>query len=266
MFCFVCSRIFPPESRASLRPKCSYCGAETPVEGTSSPSRRSRLAPSPTPAAPAVVLVRAVDPHSQLLIDPVDGELAAALGGGVLRGATILVSGPQGAGKSTIAAEFIDGLRRRRGGLSWWLDRDQMSDALVAALFKRTGGDLTALRIVGPRPRNDPDYKPISWRDAIDIVPESASGFVVDSLQRWADSSLIEQDRIMEHLLDDPTDRVAVVISRTNSRGDPTGHASARYDADADLIVTHKSIVVVKSRWTPGCPLTVPRAPREPVN
>src|SRR4051794_29899418 len=131
MFCFACSFA---SSAGFVGDQCPKCGAEAVVRPPPATARRKPAAPSgPAPA----VLVRSVDAAAKMVVEPVEGELAAALGGGVLRGATILVSGPQGAGKSTISAEFVDSLRRHRGGLSWWLDRDQMQDSLVAALFQR---------------------------------------------------------------------------------------------------------------------------------
>jgi hypothetical protein len=204
------------------------------------------------------LLVRRVSADAaQLPVDRCGGELAAALGGGFLRGSSVLLSGPRGSGKSTLAMEALVQLQRVRGGLLWWLDRDQGDDRLIAHLCARMGGDLDALRIVRPPPGSS-----LTWRDALAAVPDDAPAFVLDSLFTWGGRSMVEQDRIVTELMDDPTDRVALVIQRWNKGSEPVGHADAQYDVDADVHVYEERLEVRKCRWTPPTLRAFPREAR----
>ena len=194
---------------------------------------------------------------SSLPCDDLEGELAAILGGKIMVGGLVFVTGPSGSGKSTLSMELLCAYRRLFGSLLYWCDRDQGHDALVAQLVPRVGGDGAALRVIGTPPGADDGS--FTWRDALERVPEDAPAFVFDSLSGWAGGRLEEQDVIMRHLRGDRR-HTAIVIQRENAQGGVYGHAAQGFEVDAHVTVTPRQLVRVKSRWTdPSLPAELPR-------
>jgi hypothetical protein len=105
-------------------------------------------------------------------------ELARVLGGVRAHG-TILLAGEAGAGKSTVAAELAAAVAEARGGLSYWLDRDQQAHDLIATLFTRINESMDRVVLVEERDPGEEGYEPLDWRGALAHVPDEAACVVV---------------------------------------------------------------------------------------
>jgi DNA repair protein RadA/Sms len=231
------------------------CGASTWIAPPAPPKAARRSAAPGGERSP--VFVRSLEGAAPLIVEPYAGELAQVLGG-ILRGGLLLLAGDPGAGKSTLAAELATAIAGARGGLAYWLDREQ-DDSLVRANIERVGQSVDRVRLVSARPKTDPDYKPITWAQALALVPMEAPVLVLDSLQAWARSEA-EQRACLEAI--NGREGIGIVINRSTKAGDVAGALALQYDGDATIVLSSSAIDVLKCRWLPGCPRTFPRADR----
>jgi predicted ATP-dependent serine protease len=191
------------------------------------------------------------------------GVLSDALEGIVL-GSVILLWGPPGAGKSTLAAELGARLAAHEGGACWWLDRDQLNRSLIKGCFTRAGVPKEGisdrrLRIVSPYPPHHPKFRPISWRDAFAAVPKRAPVAVVDSLQAWAGlHDFAEQSALLRAA--QALGPTVVVISEATKSGDAAGRLSNQHTGDATVTITPDLITITKCRWR-SAPVQIARTP-----
>ncbi|MCC6556092.1 MAG: AAA family ATPase [Polyangiaceae bacterium] len=251
--CSGCSRPWDPACR-----QCDSCGATYPVN-VGIPAR-----PTTAPKGPATrIKVETLEGVQDLVPVHCDAVLARALGG-IVPGSLVLVWGLPGAGKSTLAAELAAQLAARFAGLCYWLDMEQLNGGLIKACFSRTGSPTDRLRVVRPEDRADPRSLPVTWRDAIAVIPRSPRVVVVvDSLQTWAEGHR-EQIALMQSLRTlrpspRATGATVLVISHATKKGDAAGRNTNQHSGDANVTVDVSSITVTKCRWVP-CPRTLPRA------
>ena len=252
--CSGCSRPWDPAGR-----QCDRCGATYPV------NVGSRSDPSaPTAGAAYGIKVETLAGVRDLVPIKCGALLSRALGG-IVPGSVILLWGLPGAGKSTLAAELAAQLAQRFEGLCYWLDMEQLNGGLIKACFTRTGSTTDRLRVVHPDDTPDPHRLPITWRDALAIIPRSPRAVVVvDSLQTWAESHR-EQTALMRSLRTlRPSSRstgpTVIAISHATKKGDAVGRNTNQHSGDTNVTVDVTSITVTKCRWTP-CPRSLPRPP-----
>jgi predicted ATP-dependent serine protease len=234
--------------------RCRVCGKPRPrLSGgiCECGSEAFELVEPPAPRAPPLpsgIVVATVHDAPPLDVRPFRGALAQVMGGGVVLGLRVLVSGKKGSGKSTVCAELGAAMAAELGGLLYWLDAEQ-DRSLVGALFARTGSPADRVRWVGRDP-NAP--RSISWREAFAAVGPDAAVVVVDSLQRWARSDA-EQTALLEALKAIPV--TCLVISHANKRGEASGQSANQHDCDTTVTVRKlgKRTVLLcdKCRWAP---------------
>lgn len=257
--CSGCSRPWDPACR-----QCDSCGATFPVN-VGAPSRPEALPAGPAPR----IKVEALDGVRDLVPVQCDAALSRALGG-VVPGSLLLVWGLPGAGKSTLAAELAAQLSERFAGLCYWLDMEQLNGGLIKACFSRTGSPTDRLRVVRPDDSVDPHRLPVTWRDALAVIPRSPRAVVVvDSLQTWAESHR-EQVALLQSLRtlrssSRATGPTVVVISHATKKGDAAGRNTNQHSGDANVTVDVSSITVTKCRWTP-CPRVLARFSSKTLN
>ncbi len=187
-------------------------------------------------------------------------ELARVLGGVRAQG-TILLAGEAGAGKSTVAAELAAAVAEARGGLSYWLDRDQQAHDLIADLFTRVNASMDRVVLVEERDPREEGYEPLDWRSALAHVPGEAACAVWDSLETWAGSYAEQAD--LARAVSAHGAAVKLILCGTNAAGDVEGLARLRRAGDAVVVLDAEGWLVKKCRWLPDCPQRFPRRPRE---
>lgn len=124
--------------------RCSECGFWGTVEAVAAPPRTAKSAPAEAPA-PTVDLTRSESPGQRLATGV--GEVDRALAGGFVPGASVLLGGEPGVGKSTLALQLA---RRfaKNGQKTLYVAGEESLDQ-VALRLKRLGGPLPALRFLG---------------------------------------------------------------------------------------------------------------------
>ncbi|MEP7124285.1 MAG: hypothetical protein ABJE95_25380 [Byssovorax sp.] len=187
-------------------------------------------------------------------------ELARVLGGVRAQG-TILLAGEAGAGKSTVAAELAAAVAEERGGLSYWLDRDQQAHDLIATLFTRVNASMDRIVLVEERDPREEGYEPLDWRSALAHVPGEAACVVWDSLETWAGSYGEQAD--LARAVSAHGAAVKLILCGTNAAGDVEGLARLRRAGDAVLVLDAEGWLVKKCRWLPDCPQRFGRQARE---
>ena len=250
--CSGCSRPWDPAWR-----QCDWCDATYPVNV-------GQRAKGEAAVVHQGIKVETLDGVRDLVPTQCSAMLARAMGG-VVPGSQILIWGLPGAGKSTLAAEFAAQLARRFRGLCYWLDMEQLNGGLIKACFARTGSPTDRLRVVRPTESPDPRHAPVTWRDALAVIPRSSRVVVVvDSLQTWAEThreqaALMRTLRTLRPSADAPGPTV-LVISHATKKGDAAGRNTNQHSGDANVTVEPASITVTKCRWIP-CPRVVHRPP-----
>lgn len=152
------------------------------------------------------------------------------------RGALVVLWGPPGGGKSTMAARWLDGLR---------------GPVLYAALEEGLGPTLAGrLSRLGITRR---DFGVIGRASVDDLCAEirrrRAVGLVVDSVQR----ALFEPAELRHVLATHPTLRVLIAVCQVNAKGVPEGKKALLHEADVSLRVGGLRSVLEKSRYQEVC-------------
>ena len=255
LVCACCSR--PWNASAGT---CVKCGATYPInlEPPAAPAPRPAQGPPPIPLEVPGIKIESLEGARDLTPIPYDAILSHALGG-VVPGMTILVWGLPGAGKSTLAAQLAALMARAMKGVCYWLDMEQLNRSLIKACFTRTYSPTDRVRVISARSPRDPQYAPVTWRDALAAIrPSRRSVVVVDSLQTWAGPSHREQAALMKAVqVLGPT---IIVISHANKKGEASGRSTNQHSGDANVTVGVTEITVTKCRWS-QCPRVLPRLP-----
>lgn len=172
-------------------------------------------------------------------------ELARATAGKWPRRGVVVVSGPGGAGKSTlVAAAALDLMRK---GLSVAALDAEMGAELAAYTWKRAGASRAELRALT---RLEPDDGPWSeLRDAAgahDVV-------VVDSLHEWLEvagkDGTVGDDCGRRGVL--ARTSLVFVIAHYAKAGHVHGSVKTNHRGDAVIIVTDDAIEAQKCTWAP---------------
>jgi predicted ATP-dependent serine protease len=259
LVCACCSRPWDPSVGS-----CGMCGATYPINLALPPPP----APRPTQGPPRIALevpgikVETLEGARDLTPIAYDAALSQAMGG-VVPGMTILVWGLPGAGKSTLAAQLAASMVRAMKGVCYWLDMEQLNRSLIKACFTRTRSPTDRVRVISARSPRDPNYTPVTWRDALTAIPPSRrSVVVVDSLQTWAGGSHREQTALMKAAqVLGPT---VLVISHANKKGEASGRSTNQHSGDANVTVGVTEITITKCRWS-QCPRVLQRLPEPPL-
>jgi len=196
-----------------------------------------------------------------MTVIPYEASEVARVLGGVRAQGTILLAGEAGAGKSTVAAELAAAVAEQRGGLSYWLDRDQQAHDLIATLFTRVNASMDRVVLVEERDPGEEGYEPLDWRAALAHVPGEAACVVWDSLETWAGSYGEQAD--LARAVSAHGAVVKLILCGTNAAGDVEGLARLRRAGDAVLVLDVEGWLVKKCRWLPDCPQRFPRLARE---
>ena len=258
LVCACCSRPWAPAARV-----CAKCGATYPVNLAPPPP------PPPAPGPPRLagevpgIKIETLEGARDLTPLDYNAVLSKALGG-VVPGMTLLVWGLPGAGKSTLAAELAAAMVSAMKGVCYWLDMEQLNRSLIKACFTRTRSPTDRVRVISARSPRDPQYTPVTWRDALAAVrPSRRSVVVVDSLQTWAGPSYREQTALMKAVqVLGPT---ILVISHANKKGEASGRSTNQHSGDANITVGRTEITVTKCRWSP-CPRVLSRLSDPPLD
>jgi hypothetical protein len=200
---------------------------------------------------------------ARMTILPYEASELARVLGGVRAHGTILLAGEAGAGKSTVAAELAAAVAEERGGLSYWLDRDQQAHDLIATLFTRVHASMDRVVLVEERDPGEEGYESLDWRGALAHVPGEAACVVWDSLETWAGSYGEQAD--LARAVSAHGAAVKLILCGTNAAGDVEGLARLRRAGDAVLVLDAEGWLVKKCRWLPDCPQRFPRQPREDI-
>lgn len=177
--------------------------------------------------------------------------LFEATGGVVPTTGVVILSGPAGAGKSTLAAEFV--LEMQRDGMrpAHALDAE-MSDALANSTWRRAGGRPRELNRLERKTPEDG-----TWRE---IVKGIEGGVVlVDSLHEWQrlDRQVVDDCNRRSELA---TRALVVVIAHYAKAGRVYGDVTAEFRADAVIIVERERITVQKCTWAAAGGVSLRRA------
>ena len=191
-----------------------------------------------------------------MTVIPYDASELARILGGVRKGGTVLLAGEAGAGKSTVAAELAAAVAEERGGLSYWLDRDQQAHDLIATLFTRVNASMDRVVLVEERDPGEDDHEPLDWRGALTHVPGEAACVVRDSLETWA-GSYGEQAELARAVSAHGA-AVKLILCGTNAAGDVEGLARPRRAGASVLVLDAEGCLVKKFRWLPDCPPAIP--------
>ncbi len=235
---------------------CGMCGATRLAAwaGICRGSRNGRLCGAevwvlpekPRPTVHPGISVRRLDPGEELRPIRFDSQLSEALDG-ICIGLSVLIAGLPGAGKSTLVAELAAAMANKLDGVIWWVDREQVSHALIAACFARTNSPMHRVQVVGPT--MGATISNAGWREALAAVEDDPKSILVcDSLQTWGDHRETEMRALLGALRSMRC--TSLIISHSNQEGDPFGATTNQHGTDAVAIVTPTRIEVPeKCRW-----------------
>ena len=268
----------PPPPAPPVRPYLHL--VPPPVEPSLAGAHGSRPtwgAPTSQPVVPPPAPIRMVsgdDTTSIPVIDYVGARLNELLGG-VNLGATILVVGKGGAGKSTATADLMVHAARHWSTSIYWLDADQRDRGLIRRVFEN--GKHSAFFVqrgnVKMLPDRDVGY---SWSEALGAEGVRDAGLlVVDSLEAWVSSSKPDkQVELLRGLKQHPA-FLKIVIGGANKDGKVSGVEDLARAVDATVYATRVAGVhqlhFDKRRWDPcpsaearGAGVLAPPAPEPP--
>lgn len=209
----------------------------------------------------------AAEHHKPFAGDPVPSglpELDALLAGGPLRGTCTLISGPAGAGKTTLALQYI-AAARSRGERSVLYEFDERIGTLLTRAGKQ-GIDLQAfidsghllLRQIDPAEISPGEFVSMIRRE---VEVEQVRLVVIDSLSGYEAAMPQEKQLVLQmHELLSYLNQQGVATLLINAQpgllGSGTSNLNISYIADAVLLIrffeacgrVHKAIAVLKNR------------------
>jgi DNA repair protein RadA/Sms len=166
--------------------RCSECGSwgtikETPVAAAETPKIRSAASAS---APGKTISFSTVGAASAIRISTGIGEVDRVLGGGLIPGSVILLSGEPGNGKSTLASQMLDKVGRMarpdgKPGKTLYVSGEESAEQVKMRL-DRLGAELANLHFLG-----ETDAPTV----AATISAEQPSVAVIDSIQTMSTPS-----------------------------------------------------------------------------
>jgi len=212
-------------SARSARRLCLVCGVEA-------------VGPVEDPPAVALPYADAGDEDEEKI--PCSAPLALALGGVVVRKASVLIGGEPGAGKSTEAARLCCAL----GWRAIYLDAE-MSGGEWRDTFAHAGATERQRERVRRMTAED-------WQGALrcleDLRPALA---VVDSLHRFAPRDPERLDFLKGLRSVAARGSLVLVIAQANAKGEIAGWTAFEHEVRAVVIVTKEAVRGSKCRWAP---------------
>lgn len=174
----------------------------------------------------------------------VKAELATVMDGRVPTQGLILVTGPAGAGKSTLVAELALELERSKQRVV--IIDAEMGDELAAELWTRAGA--TRRELAGLRRITDDDC---GWSDALREAQRlRANVLVVDSVDEW--SELAGRDAVLADIRRKgplAAQMLILAIAHFAREGHLFGTVKADHRGDAVVIVEPEKISQRKCTW-----------------
>lgn len=220
------------------RKKCIACGHEQGggLECFRCPSTALELVPcTEAPAAKEVPWYRGKRSYLEI-----DSPLVAGCGGKVPERGVIVVTGPGGAGKTSLVVKAM--LELRRMGKTLGALDAEMGDELANYTYRRAGATTRDLRAI--RRRTDEQGHWSKLVDALDV-----DVVLVDSLHEWIEHSgnVVRLDcgrkgRLAKRSL-------VFVVAHFARAGHVKGSTTTDHRGDAMIIVDHEQIEVQKCTW-----------------
>lgn len=181
--------------------------------------------------------------HKQEFV-PVDGPLGAVLGAKVPVSGLIFVTGPAGAGKSTLVANLA--IQLERAGRRLFVLDAEMDDNTANNVWRRGGA--TKSERARLRRITDEDCK---WTEALDAaVKRHADVILVDSVDEWGEGG---GDVLKDIRRNGPVAKRALVIAIAHfaREGHLFGSVKRDHRANAIVIVEPERIYQNKCTWAP---------------
>ncbi len=227
--------------------RCCACGAVSDFDpcvvcGSEAVERRAARAPHPSAPVLRAAPLQLGQPQKILRGR---GELFRTTGGGAPRGRSIVVVGPAGVGKSTLAFEAAASWAAASRGRVLWCDAE-MDASLCGATASRSGATPKELALVDRIER-------ARWREIADVA-DRYTVFAIDSLHAHARTD-VARGVLMRRLCRLAAERSALclVIARLARAGHLSGAPDAEYEADAVVYVEEKTLSQTKCRWAAPC-------------
>lgn len=232
-------------------PNCGERGALIEVSGASATRRLVRRASAPVRAS-ELPADRAPRHPSGL------AELDELLGGGAVIPSTWIMSGPPGAGKTTLATRVATGVAASAGREALYVSAE-MPARMVRDAAERAGADLSRLLVWETADLGAVERwcEGQSARPAV-VVIDSMQRAEVEGERRASDAS-VEAAALAAVALSRTCGALVIAVAHATKEGEVMGPRSTEHDGDAVLWLTHERITVRKHRYGPVGSCAAPR-------